>query len=131
MHELSIALNILDIAAEESARRGAVAVHAIHLRLGPLSGIVKDALVSAFELAKESSQFPHVRLIVEETRLIGFCSRCESEQPVISIQQMGCSCCGSPISQIVRGREMEIFALEIEDSAGHDRSRKFQNEDSK
>ena len=34
MHELSIALSILDIAAEEAERRGGVGVAAIHLKLG-------------------------------------------------------------------------------------------------
>ncbi len=50
MHELSIALSILDVAAEEAERQGNARVVAIHLRLGPLSGVVKGALLSAFEL---------------------------------------------------------------------------------
>ena len=48
MHELSIALSLLDQVAEEAERRGGVQVHAIHLRLGPLSGVVKEALLSAY-----------------------------------------------------------------------------------
>ena len=43
MHELSIALSILDLAAEEAGRRGGRVV-AVHLKLGPLSGVVKEAL---------------------------------------------------------------------------------------
>ena len=58
MHELSIALSILDIVEEESARRGDAAVAAIHLRLGPLSGVVKEALLSAFELRERSRLSP-------------------------------------------------------------------------
>ena len=42
MHELSIALSLLDLVAEEAGRRG-VRVAAVHLRLGPLSGVVRDA----------------------------------------------------------------------------------------
>ena len=52
MHELSIALSLLDLVEEEAERRG-VRVAAVHVRLGPLSGVVRDALVSAFELARE------------------------------------------------------------------------------
>ena len=55
MHELSIALGIVDIAEEESGRRGGVAVLAVHVKLGPLSGVVKEALLSAYELARENS----------------------------------------------------------------------------
>ena len=55
MHELSIALGIVDIAEEESDRRGGVAVLSVHIKLGPLSGVVKEALTSAYELAREGS----------------------------------------------------------------------------
>ena len=38
-------------------RRGNAQVEAIHLRLGPLSGVVKEALLSAYELAREATPF--------------------------------------------------------------------------
>ena len=38
MHELSIAMSIVDLAEEEVARRGPMHVTAIHLKLGALSG---------------------------------------------------------------------------------------------
>ena len=44
MHELSIAMDIVDAAADE-ARRRRVKVNAVHLRLGVLSGVVRDALL--------------------------------------------------------------------------------------
>ena len=43
MHELSIALSIIDIASEESRVRGDAAVLAVHLKVGRLSGVVIDA----------------------------------------------------------------------------------------
>jgi hydrogenase nickel incorporation protein HypA/HybF len=66
MHELSIAISILEIAEEESEQRGNTAVEAIHLKLGAMSGVVKEALASAFELAVEQSAFPNCRLVIEE-----------------------------------------------------------------
>ena len=65
MHELSIALSILDFAAEEAERRGGRVV-AVHLRLGPLSGVVKEALLSAYELAREGTPLAAAALVVEE-----------------------------------------------------------------
>lgn len=59
-------MSILEIAEEESEQRGHVAVEAIYLKLGNMSGIVKEALISAFELAAEQSAFPHCRLVIEE-----------------------------------------------------------------
>ena len=41
MHELSIAMSILDVAEEEAERQGGARVVAVHLKLGPLSGVVQ------------------------------------------------------------------------------------------
>ena len=52
MHELSIALSIVDMAAYEMQRHDGARLHAIHLRLGPLAGVVKEALLSAYEMPR-------------------------------------------------------------------------------
>ena len=44
MHELSIAMSIVELAEEEAERRG-VHINAVHLKLGALSGVVKEALL--------------------------------------------------------------------------------------
>ena len=51
MHEVSIAMSIIELAQEESERRG-VQVSAVHLKLGALSGVVKEALLGAFECVR-------------------------------------------------------------------------------
>lgn len=66
MHELSIALSILDVAEEEMQRHPGAKLDIINLRLGKLSGVVKEALASAYELAREPSPFPLARLVIEE-----------------------------------------------------------------
>jgi hydrogenase nickel incorporation protein HypA/HybF len=114
MHELSIAVSMLDVAAEEAERLG-VDVVAIRLKLGPLSGVVKEALLSAFELARTQSAMPEASLVIEETPIIVFCPKCEAERPPVSIQEMVCSICGTPTPKVVSGREMEVVALEVRD----------------
>ena len=121
MHELSIALSILDIAAEESRRHGSAPVKAIHIRLGLLSGVVREALESAFELAREDSPFADCRLVVDEVPVIIHCAACQAEQPADSIQLLCCARCGTPTANVVRGREMDVTALEIEEPALTDR----------
>jgi hydrogenase nickel incorporation protein HypA/HybF len=66
MHELSIAMSILDIAQEEAEQRGNPRVEAIHLKIGQMSGIVKEALLAAYELASEQTPFAQARLVIEE-----------------------------------------------------------------
>lgn len=113
MHELSIALAILDVAEEEAERRGGVPVAAIHIRMGPLAGVVKEALLSAYELAVEQTAFEGSRLIIEEVPIVIYCSRCQAERRVHSVQWFCCADCDTPASEVVRGRELEVAALEL------------------
>ena len=114
MHELSLALGILDLAAEEAERQGGGRVVAIHLRLGPLSGVVKDALRSAYELAREGSSLSAAELVIEEVPLVAYCPACAAQRAPPSAQQLCCPVCGTPTPEVVRGRELEVVALEIE-----------------
>jgi len=122
MHELSIALSILDLAAEESERRG-VDISAIHLRLGPLSGVDERALDSAFELAREHSNTPTARLVIELVPLIVHCPQCNCSRKPLSIQHLVCPVCGSPTPEILSGRELQVFALEVIDERSQNSSR--------
>ncbi len=79
MHELSIAMSIVDAAQEEAQRRG-VQVTAVHLRLGALSGVVKDALLFSYEMACQDTPLEGSQLIVEELPVIVFCAQCQEER---------------------------------------------------
>jgi len=114
MHELSIAICIIECAEEEAARHGGK-VTAVHLRLGQLSGVTKDALLFAYELACESTSLAGARLLVEEVPVVIFCSQCDAERELTSIQSLCCPVCGTPTPEVVQGREMELAALELED----------------
>jgi hydrogenase nickel incorporation protein HypA/HybF len=114
MHELSIAMNILDRTLEEAERRGGVRVEAVHLWLGPLSGVIKDALLSAYDLARVDSPLASTRLVIEEVPVVVYCEICQAERTIESIQSFCCPACGTPTANVIRGRELEIVALEIE-----------------
>jgi hydrogenase nickel incorporation protein HypA/HybF len=116
MHELSIAMSIVEMAEEEAVRR-AVQIDAVHLKLGALSGVMKDALLSCYEMACESTPLQGSRLLIEEVPVIIFCPSCRSQQPISSIQLFCCPECGTPSSEIVQGKELEVVALEIRECA--------------
>ncbi len=114
MHELSIALSLLEAAEDEAERRGNPRVLAVHLRLGPLSGVVKEALLSAFEMARAESSLPEARLEIEDVPLVVFCPECQRNRAAVSIQMLCCAECGAPTPDVVQGRELDIIALEIQ-----------------
>lgn len=113
MHELSIALGILDIAAEEIERRGAARATAIHLKLGRNSGVVKEALLSAYEIASQTCDMADCRLVIEDVPMTIYCPACRGARPVVSIQESRCNQCGTPSSQTLTGLELEVTAMEI------------------
>ena len=112
MHELSIAVSLLELATEEAERRG-VQVEALHLRLGPLSGVVKEALLSSYDLARENTNLAGCRLLIEEMPIVVYCAHCQARRTLKSMQQLSCPECDTPASEIVGGKELELFALEI------------------
>lgn len=113
MHELSIAMSIVEMAGEEAERQGCH-VSAVHLKLGALSGVVKEALLSSYEMACEDTPLAGSRLIVEEIPIVVFCAQCKAQRPISSAQWFCCPECGTPSSDIVQGKELEVVALEIQ-----------------
>ena len=114
MHELSIAMSILEVAEEEAERRG-LQVLAIRLRLGAFAGVVKEALLSSFEMARENSMMPEAELIIEDVPIVVYCPACQKESPAASMQEICCPLCGAPTPDLVHGRELEVSGLEVRD----------------
>jgi len=113
MHELSIAMSIVEMAEEESERHGGAKVQVVHLRLGKLSGVVKESLLSSYEMACEATPLEGSQLLIEEIPVEVFCPKCQITRLVSSIQWFACPECGTPTPDVVRGKELEVFALEI------------------
>lgn len=113
MHELSIAMSIVDMAREEAERRG-VRIEAVYLRLGPLSGVVTEALLSCYDVVSAQTPMEGSRLVIEETTVKVFCDTCAEERELNSIQDFTCSVCGQPTPQVLQGKELEVVALEIQ-----------------
>ena len=113
MHELSIALSLVELAEEEAGRQGG-RVCAVHLRLGPLSGVVKEALLSSYEMACADTSLEGSQLVIEEVPVVVFCPECQALRPLSSLQDFTCAECGTPTPDIRQGKELELVALEVE-----------------
>ncbi len=113
MHELSIAISMIDQITEESESRGGLDVEAVHLKLGAFSGVDKDALLFAYELACEGSLLEGSRLVIETIPLVIYCDVCKKDRVPPSLYELRCPECGSPGQKIVSGREIEVASLEI------------------
>jgi len=67
MHELSIAVSLVELAAEQVRLEPGERVTHLHLRLGRQSGVAKDALMFSFDVAAEGSPIEGAALAIDET----------------------------------------------------------------
>jgi hydrogenase nickel incorporation protein HypA/HybF len=119
MHELSVAMSLVEAATDRVRALGDVRVEAVYVRLGPLSGVVKDALLFCFDLAAQGSAIEGARLEIEDTPLVAFCQTCAEDREIVSVQHLLCPVCGTPTPDVTGGRELELAALEVDDRAPH------------
>jgi hydrogenase nickel incorporation protein HypA/HybF len=116
MHEMSIAVALVDAACEQAANLDAQ-VDAVCVRLGPLSGVVRDALEFSFEVALAGTPIEGARLVVEEMPILVSCPDCGGEPKPASLQNLHCPDCGGSFAAVVGGRELELYALEVTERA--------------
>lgn len=100
--------------AEEEAQRRGVQINAVYVKLGALAGVVKEALLSSYDMASEGTPLQGSRLILEEVPVVVLCPTCQAQRTLGSVQWFCCSECGTPTCEVIQGKELEVTALEIE-----------------
>lgn len=113
MHELSLVLNLVEIAEASAREAGAERVEVVHLQVGVLSGVVKEALLFAYDIATEGTLLEGSRLEVEELPVVVYCPACGCLSELPSPQHLACPRCGEPTADIRQGTELEIVSLEV------------------
>jgi hydrogenase nickel incorporation protein HypA/HybF len=113
MHELSIACDLVEIAETAAHAADAERVAVVYLKLGAFAGVVKEALLFGYETAVKGTLLESSRLEIEDVPLVVFCSACNQESELSSIQFFECPICGNPVTDIRQGKELELTSMEI------------------
>ena len=113
MHELSIAMSMIEMATEVSQKHGGAKIDALHLKLGALSGVVKDALLFSWEIACQGTTLEGSRLEIMEIPVVVHCENCQTDRTLEKINNFSCPVCNAPTPEVLQGRELEVTALEI------------------
>jgi hydrogenase nickel incorporation protein HypA/HybF len=113
MHELSIACDLVEIAEAAARKACAERVAVVYLKLGILSGVVKEALLFGYDIATKGTLLEGSRLEIKDVALIVFCPACQHESQLSSIQCFECPICGNPVTEIHQGKELELTSMEI------------------
>ena len=114
MHEVSIALSLLDIVEKKCREEGYQTVESVKVRVGKASGVQPEAFSFALEVVKKDTLARDARFIIDLVPLGGTCNACgrhfETEEAYIA----ECPFCASPSFQITQGSELEIVEMEVE-----------------
>jgi len=114
MHEMSVALSIVDAAEARARQEGSGAISEISLVVGRLAGIVPDALRFCFPAASRGSLAEDAVLVIEEREGRGVCVSCGASFPV-SFYVAECPKCRSLAVRVVSGDEFIIESITIEE----------------
>lgn len=112
MHELSIALNIVDIASRETAKAGANSVAELELQVGSLSGVVIEALEFALKEAVRNSVLENSEIIISEIEARCRCNGCGREYKAEALYDI-CPECHSADRTILQGQELLVKTLQV------------------
>jgi hydrogenase nickel incorporation protein HypA/HybF len=114
MHELSIACSIVETVEENLPSENARAVK-VSVRIGKMSGVVKDALLFCFEAAAQDTKVEGATLEIEEISVIIRCDKCNKNSELNDPPILSCQYCGELSGNILQGKELELVSVEIED----------------
>ncbi len=114
MHELSVAVNILDIVRQYVGEKERGLLKSVKLRVGTQAGIVVDSLRFSWEAITMDTPVAGATLDVESVPFSLRCRACgtrtEPEEGTIL-----CSACGSVDTEITGGTELQVTHLELTD----------------
>ncbi len=112
MHELSIAMGIVDIAEKEAKKVNATAVKRIDLEIGTLSGVEIDSLEFAWPMAIEGSVLQKAE---KHIHVIKAKARCLDCGHIFDLENLFDSCpkCNSYFKDVFQGKEMRVKSIEI------------------
>ena len=108
MHELSITQGLVDAVLDRTGER---TVTAVNLRIGPLSGVLADAVRFCFDVAAAGTPLAGARLQIDEPRGRGRCRSCQAE---FNLSDLILLCpCGSADVEVLSGRELMLMSVEV------------------
>ena len=115
MHEVSVALGMVDELTRIARENNAEKILTVNLKIGRLSGIVTDSLEFAFDAIKaDNPLIACSRIVIKEIPLVYQCNECSKDFEADDIYFPDCPECGSNDLKIISGEEQHIENVELE-----------------
>jgi len=111
MHEYSIVGALVEQVEEQMRARGAVAVHAVSVRIGELSGVDCELLAGAYEIFRPATVCASAPLTIEQVPARYECRQCG--HPIALGALLRCPQCGGA-AELTQGDEILLTRIEME-----------------
>ncbi|MEF9908395.1 hydrogenase maturation nickel metallochaperone HypA/HybF [Streptomyces sp. P9-A2] len=111
MHEMSVALSVVDQVEQAARSRAGHRVHRIRLDIGELAGVVPDALGFCFELACSGTVLEGAALVTRFVPGRASCAPCGRAWDTGMPPDMICASCRGGATELLSGRELRITAV--------------------
>jgi hydrogenase nickel incorporation protein HypA/HybF len=113
MHELSIALSIVESAEEAARNNGASVISKVEVEIGTMAGVETEALLFAWDSVIRGTMAQNAPLVIKLIQAEARCLECGRDFPIDNYFTE-CPQCKSFRYQVIRGRELKISSLTVD-----------------
>lgn len=113
MHEVSLALSLLQLAEDVCHQHGYKSIESVRVRIGRAAGINPDSLSFALETVKKGTPAEKANFILDIIPLGGFCHECGQNFETEETYIFCCPFCNSSSISIRQGKEFQITEIEV------------------
>lgn len=106
MHEMSIALQIIDHALEAARRHDATRIEEVEVEVGAMRQVVPEALEFAFSVATEGTLAEGARLRVTQEKVLAACNLCQCTFAPDIDRSFACPQCQKADVRIIAGNDI-------------------------
>lgn len=113
MHEMTIAVSIIDIVCKKASDEKAHKINSVELEIGELSGIMIHSLEFCFEAACKNTIADGADLNIHTIKAEAFCKSCNNNFS-IETDFSPCPTCDNFNFEITKGKELLIKSFNID-----------------
>ena len=113
MHEMTIAVSIVDVVCKKAIEENASKINNVILEIGELSGVMIDALEFCFEAATKNTIVEGAQLKIHNIKAEAFCKSCNMNFTVES-DFSPCPTCNNFNYELLKGKELSIKSFNID-----------------
>lgn len=114
MHEMTLAVSIVDLAVQTAERENGNRISRIEIEVGNLAGVLTDSLEFCFEAASRATMAEGASFQIVLRKAHGLCKDCGSSFDVAAYYQH-CPDCGGVGVEISGGQQLKVIAVTIEE----------------